>query len=321
MSTSSQSGEKFQIRRQGRRLGPFQRAQIDRMIARQQLGPKDEISPVGQNQWQRIDQWQLDQQVPDDSEISIGTGTSKEPNHSGIDGNGIDGNTAFAPNPTGVSATPSGEWYVSVDGDRQGPIDEHTLGRWISERRIHAETLVWRGGMQDWKPAREVLPAALMTSTSGDAASNLSGLSATNNSAANHSVTSDAGYAIRDLRSRRAFWVLTVCVITYIFAAESFAAGVFQIYLAVATRRIESSGLVALWAVSSLIFAVLLLMTAIELTKLISHKNRRGELEDPVAIARHEHRVWLFGGLSAAFVIANQIVLAIFYLITIAQDT
>ena len=314
MSTSSQSGEKFQVRRQGRRLGPFQRAQIDRMIARQQLGPKDEISPVGQNQWQRVDQWQLDQRVPDDAVTSADTGTSKESGGSEVNTGHIGANTASAASSAGVSVASAGDWYVSVDGNRQGPIDEHTLGCWISERRIQAETLVWRSGMQDWKPAREVLPAALVSpasATSVDSSSNPSGSLATD----------DTVYALRDLRARSAFWVLTVCVITYIFAAESFAAGVFQIYIAVATRRIESSSFVALWAVSSLIFAGLLLMTAIELTKLLSHKNRQHELVDPVAVARHEHRVWLFGGLSAAFIIANQVVLAIFYLITIAQDT
>ncbi|MCM2371866.1 GYF domain-containing protein [Aporhodopirellula aestuarii] len=312
MSSTAEAYEKFQVRRQGRRLGPFDRTQIDRMISRQQLGPKDEISPAGNNQWKRIDQWQLEQQSSgtrgstNDDVIVEETGPSK-----------VTGNSQPASDPATVADAPAGDWYIAIDGNRQGPIDEHTLGRWISERRINAETPVWRHGMEHWKPAREVLPAALIMSqpaVTRDLASSFTSSPAVTDS-------DDGGYALRDLRSRRAFWVLTVCIITYIFAAESFAAGLFQIYTAVAARRFESGGLIALWAVSSLIFSGLLLMTAIEMTKLLSKMNRRGESNDSVAIARHEHRLWLFAGLSAAFIIANQIVLAIFLLITIAQTT
>ncbi|MEO9592129.1 GYF domain-containing protein [Rhodopirellula bahusiensis] len=307
MSSTAEADEKFHIRRQGRRLGPFDRSQIDRMIARQKLGPKDEISLAGHNQWQRVDQWQLDQQATVDPGSKIDDAIGEEV--SGIPNSGS--NTA------GANNAAVGDWYISNNGDRQGPIDEHTLGSWISEQLINAETLVWRSGMQSWKPAREVLPAALVSS-----------LAAATHDSMSNSVSSslpndpgDGGYSLRDLRSRRAFWVLTVCIITYIFAVESFAAGLLQIYAAVATRRFENGGLVALWAVSSLIFAGLLLMTAVEITKLLSKMSRRGESENSVAVARHEHRVWLFAGLSAAFIIANQIVLAIFFLITIAQAT
>jgi len=312
MSSTSESDEKFQIRRQGRRLGPFSRMQIDRMIARQQVGPKDEISPAGNNQWQRIDQWQLDQQPSIDRGSTIDDATVHDGSLAQAAGTSNPG-----PKSARVSDAAAGDWYVAIDGDRQGPIDENTLGLWISERRIHADTLVWRSGMQDWKPAREVLPAALMSSASAPSrrpASNFTSSSAATD-------PGDGDYALRDLRARRLFWVLTVCVITYVFAAEAVALGLFQVYTAVATRRVESGGLVALWAVSSLIFAGLLLMTAVEMTKLLSKLNRRGESEDPVAVARHEHRIWLFAGLSAAFIIGNQIVLAIFLLITIAQAT
>ncbi|MDV6030575.1 MAG: DUF4339 domain-containing protein [Phycisphaera sp. RhM] len=316
MSSTTDAEEKFQVRRQGRRLGPFSRAQIDRMIARQQLGPKDEISPAGNNQWQRIDQWQLDQQVPVDSGSTIDDAIAKDPSPPKAVG---------VSRPTSDSASAgdaaAGDWYVAIDGDRQGPFDEHTLGRWISERRINAQTLVWRSGMQDWTLAREVLPAALVSTPSsgtGDPASSFVPNFASSSAATD---PGDGGYALRDLRSRRLFWMLTVCVITYIFAAESFAVGLFQIYTAVAIRRVGSVGLVALWAVSSLVFASLLLMAAVEMTKLLSMMNRRRGSEDPVAVARHEHRVWLFAGLSTAFIIANQIVFAIFLLFTIAQAT
>lgn len=308
MNFNSEADQKFQVRRQGRRLGPFNRTQIDRMISRQQLGPKDEISLAGNNQWQRVDQWQLDHQPA----VNPGAAIDQSITHAAA-GDESAGN-AQSTSQSAKSESVGDDWYVAIDGNRQGPIDEHTLGRWISERRINAETLVWRSGMQAWKSAREVLPAALVSAATGNPESDVRSPSATNGSA-------DRDYALRDLRSRRGFWMLAVCIITYIFAAESFAVGLFQIYTAVATRRVESGGLIALWAVSGLVFAGLLLMTAIELTKLIAKSNRPSESQDPVTVAKHEHRVWLFAGLSAAFIIANQIVFAIFLLITIAQAT
>ncbi|MCC9602654.1 DUF4339 domain-containing protein [Stieleria sp. JC731] len=277
------------------------------MIARQQLGPKDEISTAGINHWQRVDQWQADrlgpitsEPKPDDAAAAKADGTSNE----------------LSP-PTQNSGAETGEWYVAIEGERHGPIDEHTLGRWISERRINAQTLVWRTGMHEWSTVREALPAALISSptTSIDHTSlNLSPSSVEVN-------REDQNYALRDLRSRRLFWILSTCVITYIFSAESFALGIFQIYTAVATRRVENSGLVALWALSSLVFAILLLMAAIAMTKLLGQLHRQYGSDDSVAIARHEHRVWMFAGLSMAFIIANQIVFAIFLLFTIAQAT
>lgn len=307
MSSTAEADEKFLIRRQGRRLGPFDRSQINRMIARQKLGPKDEIALAGNNQWQRIDQWQLGERASVDPESKIDEVLGEQV---------ADLPDAASNNPR-ADDLDAGDWYVSNNGDQQGPIDEHTLGSWISERRINAETLLWRNGMQGWKPAREVLPAALVSSLSPATHGQVSNLA----SSSMRTDSNDGGYSLRDLRSRRAFWVLTVCIITYVFAVESFAAGFLQIYAAVATRRFDNGGLVALWAVSSLVFAGLLLMTAVEMTKLLSKMSYLGNSENSVAVARHEHRVWLFAGLSAAFIIANQIVLAIFFLITIAQAT
>lgn len=299
MSDPIEAEGKFHILRRGRKLGPFSQAQIGQMIARQLLGSKDQIAPAGSVDWQRIDQWrrELRSDQPESQtskEQTAATGADQEvPNLS-----------ASAP-----PAIASDGWYVAIDGRTEGPFDMDTLGQRIGQQSVHAETPVWRSGMQDWKPAKEVLSAVFSSPVS----------SSTHDVRIETLPTQD--FASRDLLQRRAFWVLGTCVMTYLFALEALAASAFQVYVGVAARRIENSGLIVFSAVAFFVMACLLLMTAIEMTKLRSAMSRAGGTGDSKSHAVHEHRVWLFAGLSAAFVILCQIVIAFYVLIQIAGAT
>ncbi|MEV4892203.1 SPFH domain-containing protein [Nonomuraea sp. NPDC055795] len=45
---------------------------------------------------------------------------------------------------------PSAQWYVGVGGERKGPYDQEALSG------LTPETLVWKAGMAQWSPARDV---------------------------------------------------------------------------------------------------------------------------------------------------------------------
>jgi uncharacterized membrane protein YjgN (DUF898 family) len=47
-------------------------------------------------------------------------------------------------------------WYYAVNGQQFGPIDAAEFSRKVAEGIITANTLVWREGMVDWRPWREV---------------------------------------------------------------------------------------------------------------------------------------------------------------------
>lgn len=47
-------------------------------------------------------------------------------------------------------------WFYVVNGAQQGPVDEATLQQLAAGGTITPETLVWREGMSDWKPYRQV---------------------------------------------------------------------------------------------------------------------------------------------------------------------
>jgi len=57
----------------------------------------------------------------------------------------------------GLLASPAPvEWYYAIGRDRQGPVNQVELGRLATAGEVSADTLVWREGMPQWKPYREV---------------------------------------------------------------------------------------------------------------------------------------------------------------------
>ncbi|MCR4809054.1 MAG: DUF4339 domain-containing protein [Prevotella sp.] len=53
-----------------------------------------------------------------------------------------------------------GVYYVAIDGQPNGPLDEKELARLIYDRKVTKDTLCWLPGMAQWKPVSEV-PAVL----------------------------------------------------------------------------------------------------------------------------------------------------------------
>ncbi|GAB4453502.1 MAG: SPFH domain-containing protein [Armatimonadaceae bacterium] len=51
---------------------------------------------------------------------------------------------------------PQVKWYAAVDGKQAGPFDAETFAALLSEGKVDRETLVWKSGMSEWKPAGEV---------------------------------------------------------------------------------------------------------------------------------------------------------------------
>lgn len=48
------------------------------------------------------------------------------------------------------------QWYYALDGQRIGPVPHPELERLIQNRTLNGETLVWRQGMDQWKPLGDV---------------------------------------------------------------------------------------------------------------------------------------------------------------------
>ncbi len=52
-------------------------------------------------------------------------------------------------------------WYYVEAGQQAGPITDEQLNEFAASGRIQPDTLVWREGMPNWQPYREVRPAAV----------------------------------------------------------------------------------------------------------------------------------------------------------------
>jgi hypothetical protein len=63
-----------------------------------------------------------------------------------------------APEATPAEPPPPGQdqWYLGIDGEREGPVDAAALAAQANAGRLTAATLVWRTGMAQWTPAGQV---------------------------------------------------------------------------------------------------------------------------------------------------------------------
>jgi hypothetical protein len=65
-------------------------------------------------------------------------------------------------------------WYYVSAGKQQGPVDDTDLSQLLAERKITADTLVWRDGLSEWTRLHIAKPetvAALLTASSANSAS------------------------------------------------------------------------------------------------------------------------------------------------------
>lgn len=76
----------------------------------------------------------------------------------------VPGSPAPSPSPENRPVNPmladkSLIWYLQVPGGTQyGPVDSQVVAKWIDEKRIAPEMLVWREDWPQWEEAQKVFP-------------------------------------------------------------------------------------------------------------------------------------------------------------------
>ena len=58
------------------------------------------------------------------------------------------------------AATQQQVYYVAIDGQQVGPLNDSELAKLVSQKRINKDTLAWVPGMPAWMPVEQV-PAIL----------------------------------------------------------------------------------------------------------------------------------------------------------------
>jgi uncharacterized RDD family membrane protein YckC len=69
--------------------------------------------------------------------------------------------------PADYDHQPTMTWYYVAGGQQAGPVSEADFEALIQTGQIQAETLVWKEGMANWQPLREVRTAAVAPITPG----------------------------------------------------------------------------------------------------------------------------------------------------------
>ena len=50
------------------------------------------------------------------------------------------------------------DWYYAEAGNQVGPLSEADFEQLVNTGKVSGETLVWRPGLKDWQPLKEVQP-------------------------------------------------------------------------------------------------------------------------------------------------------------------
>ncbi|MFG0262327.1 MAG: DUF4339 domain-containing protein [Novipirellula sp. JB048] len=212
------SDDRIYVRFKGKTLGPLTETKVRDLVRRGQITRMHELSSDGLT-WQRAEAFgdifrKRDQGTPQAvAPVSATTSSAAAQDTSTP-------LAAAAPVSTATSAPIPGQmpedgvqWYAHVNGDNQGPINSQTLVQWISSGDVHRDTLVWRAGYDDWRPASVCMPerfaptATAVTEPSGNSVAQSGSAGGTN-----VSVSADA--CDQFLRQRP--WVMMLSIFTLV---------------------------------------------------------------------------------------------------------
>jgi hypothetical protein len=142
----------FYYRVRGRTLGPVPLRQIRQLAQRAQIGRTTDISRDGV-QWGKAGDW------PEIFEAPAGADPG------GMGGLGGDLGLSIAEPATPTVA--SGNWYYTVGGVQQGPVDLATLQRMVAAGQVGPSDHVFAEGGSDWVLVSSVPQLKTMAPTSG----------------------------------------------------------------------------------------------------------------------------------------------------------
>ena len=134
----------YHIQVKGKQLGPFKPTEIKLLVEKGKIGPMDFIRTEGQTNWIQADKVKgLD--FSNRPINLIETETSEE----------IIENTEKAQSNTNINSI-ADLWHYSKNGKQFGPIVYTELSHLASANQLLPNDMIWKEGMTNWKPAKEI---------------------------------------------------------------------------------------------------------------------------------------------------------------------
>lgn len=161
------SEDRFYIRFKGKILGPLTDQKIQELARRGQITRMHDVSPDGRS-WVKAGEYgnlfNSDKSV--DSKSAGGAGQASA---------SIPVNPLYAQPVPVASVQPVGrptespdmsvQWYAHINGENRGPLTTASLMSSVSSGQVAPDTLVWRAGFDDWRPAGDCFPQSFSQPT------------------------------------------------------------------------------------------------------------------------------------------------------------
>ena len=265
--------DRYYVRFKGRVLGPMSGEKTQELVRRGQITRLHELSPDG-IEWRKAEEF-----------------TEFYPKKSALQAIAAAVVEQEKPKPAEEA-----EWYVHMDGQNHGPVEESNIRMWISSGRVTTESLVWKDGMAEWMAAELVKPQWFAGRVNSSARSTTSA-TLDNNAGSTESVE-----AICLEMRRQQFWIyLTAIVALFVVTCQLLWWGFLMINQIVAPARDGSTVAVGLLATFfGALFSGFGLFCAIQLlryansTSVLKHAPSANNL---VIAARRLSSMWLFVGI------------------------
>lgn len=151
------SDDRVYIRFKGKTLGPLTLQKVQDLARRGQITRMHELSPDGIS-WVKAEEFGgvfQSSRVVADSNSSVSHGTSEE--ILAKDGNSLLAVSHATPR-QGDVPDQGVEWYAHIGGENRGPMNTSAIQSAINSGQIAKDTLTWRAGFDEWRPASESFP-------------------------------------------------------------------------------------------------------------------------------------------------------------------
>lgn len=159
--------ERVFIRFRGRTIGPLTPDKVKDMVRRGQVTRMHELSGDGLS-WTKADEFGnfFPRAAPTGS-MSGDMAASASMVPPGSDGGGMDDGAGGAAPVANENAT--AQWYAHVNGEKQGPVSMDQIRLFAEAKILKKDSLVWKSGMDAWKPAAQAIPELFGAAPAGAA--------------------------------------------------------------------------------------------------------------------------------------------------------
>lgn len=148
--------ERVFIRFRGRTIGPLTPDKVKDMVRRGQVTRMHELSGDGLS-WMKADEFGnfFPRAVASGSMAGDMAASASAVPPGGGGGYDDDGGGVSAPVP---NENATAQWYAHVNGEKQGPVSMDQMRLYSEAKILKKDSLVWKNGMDAWKPAAQMLP-------------------------------------------------------------------------------------------------------------------------------------------------------------------